>query len=181
MKTSFTEQFEGVVRFPSEKARNPLIPRTKLQERSFCLPSLIKNKVRTLQDDVYSIVMMNFLRSLAMTGSFHWLEACEARTMLCLKLERLVQPDDVLPDDLSSHSLIPLYSKTTYHEVSITRYVISGSSWEDEHATRKTANCRLTSKSFRFLFFFISKYTQDVKNANGKKVNIWWHETNERD
>jgi hypothetical protein len=110
-------------------------------------------------------------------GSFHWLEACEARTMLCLKLSV-----DVLPDDVSSHSLIALYSNTTYHEVSITRSVISGSSWEDEHATRKIANCRLTSKSFRFLFFFISnvQYVQDVKNANGKKVNLWLRKMKER-
>jgi hypothetical protein len=73
-------------------------------------------------------------------------------------------------------------SNTTYHEVSITRSVISGSSWEDEHATRKIANCRLTSKSFRFLFFFISnvQYVQDVKNANGKKVNLWLRKMKER-
>ncbi len=36
-----------------------------------CLPFLTKNKVRTLYDDVYSIDMMDFLRSLAMIKSFN--------------------------------------------------------------------------------------------------------------
>lgn len=117
-----------------------------------CLPFLTKNKVRTLYDDVYSIDMMDFLRSLAMIKSFNLWEACEVHTMLYLKLESLVQ----LPDDLSSHSMILAYSNTTYHKVSIARYVISGSSWEDEHAAQKASNCQFTSETCCFLAFVIS-------------------------